>query len=330
MPRREILSPAQREALLLIPVDRVGLIEHYVLSEQDLSLIRQRRGDHNRLGIAVQLALLRFPGIALQADETPPQELINFLALQLNIHSSAWDEYAQRDETRREHLLELQNHYGILTFTLGQYRSLAGWLLSTALQTNKGVALVRVAIEELRRRSVIIPRLPVLERLCAETALRAQRQLFATLSADLTDKQRQQLDAVLQPHEDRQLSVLAWLRSPSGVASPRNILTHIERLQRIRAIELPPDLGQRIHQNRLLQLAREGAATSIQHLARFDDERRYGSLVAVLLETTATLTDEILDLHDRFERKIKRRKPWSQQDIVAEAIREWLSHHTSK
>jgi hypothetical protein len=30
------------------------------------------------------------------------------------------------------------------------------------------------------------------------------------------------------------------------------------------------------------------------------------------------------------ERKIKRRKPWSQQDIVAEAIEEWLSHHASK
>ena len=104
-------------------------------------------------------------GVVLQADETPPQELINFLALQLNISSSVWDEYAQRDETRREHLLELQNHYGIRSFTLGQYRSLAGWLLSTALQTNRGLALVRAAIEELRRRSVIIPRLPVLERL---------------------------------------------------------------------------------------------------------------------------------------------------------------------
>jgi hypothetical protein len=30
------------------------------------------------------------------------------------------------------------------------------------------------------------------------------------------------------------------------------------------------------------------------------------------------------------ERKIKRRKPWSQQDIVAEAIGEWLRHHASK
>jgi hypothetical protein len=30
------------------------------------------------------------------------------------------------------------------------------------------------------------------------------------------------------------------------------------------------------------------------------------------------------------ERKIKRRKPWSQQDIVAEAIKEWLRKHVSK
>ena len=78
-------------------------------------------------------------------------------------------------------LLELQTRYGFRSFTLGQYRSLATWQLSTALQTNRGIALVRAAIEELRGRSVIVPRLPVLERLCAETALRAQRQLFATL-----------------------------------------------------------------------------------------------------------------------------------------------------
>ena len=77
-------------------------------------------------------------------------------------------------------------------------------------------------------------------------------------------------------------------------------LLHIERLQHIRNLELRSELGQLIHQNRLLQLAREGAATTSQHLARFDDSRRYGTLVAVLLEASSTLTDEILDLHDRF------------------------------
>jgi TnpA family transposase len=71
MALRELLSSSQREALEAIPVDRTGLIEHYVLSDQDLSLIRCRRGAQNRLGLAVQLAILRYPGRALLPNETP-------------------------------------------------------------------------------------------------------------------------------------------------------------------------------------------------------------------------------------------------------------------
>jgi len=51
----------------------------------------------------------------------------------------------------------------------------------------------------------------------------------------------------------------------------QNILFDIERLQHIRNLELRSDLGQLIHQNRLLQLAREGPATTPQHIARFDE-----------------------------------------------------------
>ena len=56
MALRDLLSSSQREALEAVPLDRAGLIEHYVLSDQDLSLIRRRRGAQNRLGFAVQLA----------------------------------------------------------------------------------------------------------------------------------------------------------------------------------------------------------------------------------------------------------------------------------
>jgi hypothetical protein len=90
------------------------------------------------------------------------------------------------------------------------------------------------------------------------------------------------------------------LRSPPGAPTTQNVLLHIERLEHIRSLELRSDLGQLIHQNRLLQLAREGVATTSQQLGRFDDPRRYGTLIAVLLEANSTLTDEILDLHDRF------------------------------
>jgi hypothetical protein len=111
---------------------------------------------------------------------------------------------------------------------------------------------------------------------------------------------RGELDALLKLRGGSKVSNFTWLRSPPGAPTSQNILLHIERLQHIRNLELRSDLGQLIHQNRLLQLAREGAATTPQHIARFDDPRRYGTLVAVLLEASSTLTDEILDLHDRF------------------------------
>ena len=59
-------------------------------------------------------------------------------------------------------------------------------------------------------------------------------------------------------------------------------------------------LEQTIHQNRLLKLAREGGQMTAQHLRDLEPTRRYATLVAVLLDSRATLIDEIIDLHDRF------------------------------
>ena len=89
MALRELLSSSQREALEAIPLDRAGLTEHYVLSDQDLSLIRRRRGAQNRLGFTAQLALLRYPGRALLPKETLPADLLSFLAQQLGLSAGA-------------------------------------------------------------------------------------------------------------------------------------------------------------------------------------------------------------------------------------------------
>jgi hypothetical protein len=93
------------------------------------------------------------------------------------------------------------------------------------------------------------------------------------------------------------------------------VLALIDRLKVIREIELPPDLAGSVHQNRLSQLAREGAQTDVPHLRDFETARRHGTMVAILLESTATLTDEILDMDDR----IIRRSPENVQAIIAES-----------
>jgi len=94
-------------------------------------------------------------------------------------------------------------------------------------------------------------------------------------------------------------STLAWLRQAPGNPSANAVLAHLARLRAVRELALPADLGRDVHQNRLLRLAREGAQTAVYQIQEYETSRRYATLVAILLDTMATLTDETLELHDR-------------------------------
>jgi TnpA family transposase len=84
MPRRSILTAAERENLLGWPESQAELIRHYTISATDLAIIRQHRGAANRLGYAVQLCSMRFPGVALGVREKPFSPLLQMVADQLS------------------------------------------------------------------------------------------------------------------------------------------------------------------------------------------------------------------------------------------------------
>jgi TnpA family transposase len=127
MPRKAVLSAAQQTALVALPSAEHDLRLHYTLSENDLAIIRSKHGPHNRLGFAIQLCYLRFPGQAITLDANPSAELLAHVAQQIKVSPEAWTEYAARDETRREHALELQSVFGYRPFTIAEYRRLRGW-----------------------------------------------------------------------------------------------------------------------------------------------------------------------------------------------------------
>jgi len=149
MPRRGLLTSTERLELFAFPEDGTELIRLYTLSKQDVAFIRQHRGDHNRLGIAVQMSYLRHPGRVLGEREKPHAPLLNVLTEQLQVPLSVWDLYARRDETRRSHLLELFARLEMKAFDRSHYRSLSIWLESTALQTTRWPARFFVPSEEL-------------------------------------------------------------------------------------------------------------------------------------------------------------------------------------
>ena len=187
--------------MLTLPEDEGELIRLYTLAKADLAFVRQHRGDHNRLGIAVLRSYLRYPGRVLAGDERPHGPVLNIVAGQLGGPVDVWDVYAERDATRRAQLLELLPRLGMEQFGTRHYRSISTWLDPTALQTTRGIVLAQAVVEELRRRLIVVPPVAVIERLCAEAMTRAQRKVFALLTEDLKAEQREKLDQLLEQRE---------------------------------------------------------------------------------------------------------------------------------
>ncbi|WNV02976.1 Tn3 family transposase (plasmid) [Candidatus Methylospira mobilis] len=306
MPRRSILSAAERASLLALPDTEDELIRYYTFSETDLSLIRQRRGDANRLGVAVQMCLLRFPGQGLLAGATVPVSLLQWIGRQLRIDPRCWPQYAERDETRREHLLELRAYLNMEPFGMTHYRQTVQAGADLALQTDKGVVLAASVIDALRHRHIIIPALDVVERVCAEAITRANRRIYEALSEPLSNVHRHRLDDLLKRRDNGKTTWLAWLRQSPAKPNSRHMLEHIERLKAWQALDLPAGIERLVHQNRLLKIAREGGQMTPADLAKFEPQRRYATLVALAIEGMATVTDEIIDLHDRIMGKLFR------------------------
>jgi Domain of unknown function (DUF4158) len=86
-----------------IPVDADGMALRFTLSRADQELVAARRRDANRIGFAVQLALLRHPGIALAQVEQPIEPLVQWLAQQIDIPAEPFTDYARRPQTMTDH-----------------------------------------------------------------------------------------------------------------------------------------------------------------------------------------------------------------------------------
>lgn len=172
MPTRELLSGVQRIHLRAIPKSNARVLaRYYTLSKADLTAVSIRRGAANRLGFAIQLCLLRYPGRPLRAGEKVPRNFIEFVASQVGVDPDAFYDYAGgfegtgRDTTRREHVAEIARTFGFRHFDAQAYRELSRWLLPIAEGTDSGEALIGTLLEEMRNRQIIAPALYAVERL---------------------------------------------------------------------------------------------------------------------------------------------------------------------
>ena len=124
------------------------------------------------------------------------------------------------------------------------------------------------------------------------------------MTGPLQTEHQKRLDDLLKRKDSSKMTWLTWLRLSPKKPNSRHMLEHIDRQKTLQAIRLPEGIDRLIHQNRLLKIAREGGQMTSADLAKFESQRRYATLLALAIEGMATITDEIIDLHDRIIGKL--------------------------
>ena len=289
----------QQARLLDLPTDPARLHQFYTLDDFDLEQIKQRRRPHNKMGFALQLCTLRYPGRLLAPGETIPIEVLRFLADQIGIEAGDLAGYASREETRHNHLAQLRDLYGFKNFTGRGAAELRQWLLDQAFHATSNLDLAERFIARCRETLIILPGISTIERLCAEMLVAAERQIDAVIAVRLDDRTRQRLDALLDDMVTDQLTRFVWLRQFDVGNNSRAANQLLDRLERLQKLELPADLLAGIPLHKIKRLRRHGERYFADALRDLSEDRRYAIMGVCALEWQAAISDALVETHDR-------------------------------
>ena len=226
--------------------------------------------------------------------------MIAFTAHQLGLSSAQFGDYALRDQTRREHAVELQKYLQLRSFGLADWRACLKIGADAAWATDRGEPIIHAMLAHLRANNVLLPTATVLERIGLAARARARKKVFEILADGLTTAERAALEKLLATDPELRRSRFAWLRDYSESPAPSNIVLLLDRLEYARGLGIGHRHAGRIHPDRLNRLVNEGAIMTVQHIADLEPARRTAMLVAQAASLETRLSDVTLAMFEKY------------------------------
>ncbi len=280
--------------------NEVQLARYFHLDETDLTFLYQRRGEQNRLGVALQLGCVRFLGAFLTDLSVVPINVQWFVARQLNITElTILSTYAQRETTRREHTALIRDQYQYREFTWPWSFRLNRLLFSRTWISNERPSLLfDLATSWLIQHKILLPGSTTLTRLISEIRERATNRLWLRLSALPSTEQTARLETLLQvPEGSRTSSFDRFRKGPTTISGPA-FNEAIDRYLELKAFGMQMLNFTGIPPVRFKSLARHAGMISMHKIARMPENKRTAILVAFTKAYETIARDEALDVLD--------------------------------
>jgi TnpA family transposase len=298
----DFLSEAQKRSYGRYPdeVSAAQLARFFHVDDTDRALIRQRRGDANRLGFALQLLTVRFLGTFLANPVEVPETVVGQVARQLGIVDvSCLPRYLDREPTRHAHRAEICEFYGYRNIEPPWSFRLSRWVYLRAWLGNERPSLLfDLATAWLIERKILLPGVTTLSRLIARVRERTASRLWYRLYALPSEEQRKQLEALLEIPLGARYSHLDRLRrGPTRVSAPA-LIAALQRHGELKALGINKLNYSGIPPVRIKILARYAATAWAPIIARMPRQRRIATLVAFVAVHEINALDDALDVLD--------------------------------
>jgi TnpA family transposase len=303
------LTPAQREnyGRYAAPPTQDELTRYCHLNDDDLTQIMSCRGEHNRLGFALQLTTVRYLGTFLDDPAAVPSSVLETLSRQLGLTTGDGLQTYRSSKQRWEHITKIREHYGYsdMTEPLVGFR-LTRWLYGLCWTgTERPSKLFERATAWLLAHKILLPGCSTLERFVVRLRSRVEIKVWRLLGRGIASEQRKRLEYLLTVPEGSRGSWLDKLRSgPTRVSGPA-VRAGIDRLKSVRELGITLPAAARIPESRIAALARFANRAKVTLITRMPPARRLATLAAFVHSLEATAQDDVLEvleilLHELF------------------------------
>ncbi|WP_257011064.1 Tn3 family transposase [Sphingobium yanoikuyae] len=256
----------------------------------------------------------------------PPGAILAFVADQIDVPATAFDDYARRDETRRAHLADVMQRFGYAAFGRSHFRAIVAFAMPVAQTVAQPLQLASTVIDELRRRRVLLPPPAVIEAIVRRARQQAEQLTHELLTSGIKPDKLTILDTLLARRSDQGTTWLAWLRNAPQSPAPRNILRLLERLDHVRTVGLDPARAAMIPSATFDRLADQAVRITPQHLGELSPLRRHATLAAATIRLEESLTDATLTMFDKLLGSMTRRAENRTRDKAVRTVREMQGH----
>jgi hypothetical protein len=266
---------------------------------QDLALIQSRRGKHNRLGFAYQLAFVklynRFPA---QSPFEIVTELLTYVTLQLKFASDAIKQYSHRETTIWEHQDQIRRFLKLSKFSEIEAVTIERYIFDQSCRLEQTHALLACLRDFLRQQKIVEPSESTLNRLIQQERQKARDSIFEKIDSLLSNEQKQKIDELLQT-DGKVYSTLHHLKQTPQRASANAIIKIAEKLDLIEKVGISSIDLSWLNNNLQRSMNRHVRKATATRIRKIKKKRRYALMVCFLKQHYQDMTDSLMKTYDK-------------------------------